>query len=189
MQAEVVDPGVIQQLVAPAVMIPACGVILLSSTARLNTVLARIRAFHQERLSIWRDEHTPGSRADQVRSLRLEGLQLQTDRMLSRAALLRKTMLQLFIAVVCNLLTVIGLAVRVLVGPEPAGLYTAAVIVFMCGIVCMLGAMVTSVLEVGRILETVSYEHDRVESLCGTEPIEGDRQLHPEPNSGEGMGL
>ncbi|MEM7755307.1 MAG: DUF2721 domain-containing protein [Planctomycetota bacterium] len=188
------DPGVIQQLVAPAVMIPACGLLLLSSTARMNTVLARVRAFHSERLDVWRSEHEAGTRHDRVRTLRLEGLQRQTDRLLVRASLLRATMVQLFCAVVCNLVTVIGLALRLVVSEEPTTVYVASVWVFMCGIVFMLGAMVTSVLEVKRILETVRYEHERVESLCGSEPPSDGNATQPPPGAlgrsmGEGMGL
>jgi len=191
------DPGVIQQLVAPAVMIPACGLLLLSSTARMNTVLARIRAFHRERLDVWRSDADEGTRDDWVRTLRLEGLQRQTDRMLVRSALLRATMLQLFCAVTCNLLTMIGLGLRLVFGSEPIGIYVASVWVFIAGVVCMIGAMVTSVLEVARILETVRYEHDRVEQLCGGDPPPPDSldssvssgRAHPGAGMGEGMGL
>ena len=158
------DPQVIQQIVAPAVMIPACGLLLLSSTARMNTVLARIRAFHRERLDVWREETSEGTRHHQVRTLRLEGLEHQTHRLLHRAALLRVTMILLFVAIACNLLSVIGLALRFVT--DIPGLYEGAVGVFVVGIVLMLGAMGTSVLEVGRILETIRYEHGRVERLC-----------------------
>ncbi len=161
---QAMDPQVIQQIVAPAVMIPACGLLLLSSTARMNTVLARIRAFHRERLDVWREETSEGTRHHQVRALRLEGLEHQTHRLLHRAALLRVTMIVLFLAIACNLLSVIGLALRFVV--ETPGLYEGAVGVFVVGIVLMLAAMVSSVVEVGRILETVRYEHGRVERLC-----------------------
>ncbi|MEO0512882.1 MAG: DUF2721 domain-containing protein [Planctomycetota bacterium] len=185
------EPGVIQQLIAPAAMIPACGLLLLSSTARTNTVLARIRAFHAERLAVWRDEHEPGTRAEAVRTLRLEGLELQTHRLLARAALLRVTMLQLFGGVVCNAATMLLLAIRAAdVGLD--GLYTAAVVVFVLGVLFLLGSMVTSVLEVWRILETVRYEHGRVESLCGVEPAAAPSATLPTavgPAMGEGTGL
>ncbi|MEO1008296.1 MAG: DUF2721 domain-containing protein [Planctomycetota bacterium] len=180
--------GIIQDLVAPAILIPACGLLLLSSTARMNTVLARIRAFHRERLDVWRDDPAPGSRDEGVRNLRLEGLERQTTRLIARAALLRATMIQLFAAIICNLLSVFGLAAPYVVG-ESAVLLYASVIVFLLGIAAMLGAMATSVLEVARILETVHYEHDRVESLCGTPPPDDPGPVHPLPGMGEGMGL
>ena len=183
------DPGVIQQLVAPAAMIPACGLLLLSSTARMNTVLARVRAFHRERLDVWRTDHDEGSKHDRVRTLRLEGLQRQTDRLLVRAGLLRVTMLQLFAAVALNLLTMLGLGLRLVVGEGPSTIYVVSVWVFVAGLVCVLGAMVTSVLEVARILETVRYEHERVEDLCSADPPPGAGRVHPGAGMGEGTGL
>lgn len=179
--------GVIQELIAPAAMIPACGLLLLSSTARMNTVLARIRAFHAERLAVWRDDQEPGSKADAVRTLRLDGLEQQTHRLLARASLLRMTMLQLFGGVVCNGLAILLLGARVVLSDVP-GIYSAAVVIFVGGVLCVLGAMVTSVLEVLRILETVRYEHDRVEALCETDPGDGD-STKLGPQMGEGSGL
>jgi len=159
------DPNVIQEIVAPAVMIPACGLLLLSTSARMNTVLARIRAFHVERLNVWQSDAQPGTRNDAVRSLRLEGLEHQTHRLILRARILRVTMLLLFTAIACNLLSVIGLALRFVID-EPGWIYLAAVGVFILGITLMLAAMITSIAEVRRIVETVSYEHERVERLC-----------------------
>lgn len=186
-----VDAMAIQQIIAPATMIPACGLLLLSSTARTNTVLARIRAFHHERLDVWQLETTPGSRTDAVRELRLEGLEHQTHRLLGRARLLRITMLQLFVAITCNLLSMIGLALRFVIEDSSGLIHTLAVVVFIGGIVVMIGAMATSFLEVLRVTETVHYEHRRVEELCDLPtgmPASGGSNQMP-PTSGEGMGL
>ena len=181
------DASVIQQIIAPATMIPACGLLLLSSTARMNTVLARVRAFHHERLEVWKQVPAAGTRDDAVRDLRLEGLEHQTHRLLKRIRLLRLTMLQLFVAVTCNLLAVIGLALRFVVEDEGGSLNTLSVGVFVAGICIMLGAMVTSFLEVIRITETVEYEHDRVERLCETDP--GSESAAMRTDCGEGGGL
>lgn len=184
------DADVIRQIIAPATMIPACGLLLLSTTARMNTVLARIRAFHHERLDVWRLDAKPGSRDQQVRDLRLEGLEHQTHRLLSRAWLLRCTMLLLFVAVGCNLLAALGLAARLVVGEAAQWLETAPEVVFIVGIVLMGGAMVSSFLEVLRILETVWYEHRRVEQLCATTPDDegASAEIRP-PEAIEGTGL
>jgi len=183
-----INPEIIQQILAPAAMIPACGLLLLSSTARMNTVLARIRAFHAERLDVWRSNAETGTRDDSVRSLRLEGLEHQTHQLLSRAALLRWTMLQLFGAVACNLLSIVGLALLYLTNHQDA-FYTASVMVFVTGIVLVLGSMATSALEVKRILETVRYEHARVECLCDASSAEFVAPVGPRPAGGEGSGL
>ncbi len=180
------EAGIIEQILAPATMIPACGLLLLSSTARMNTVLARIRAFHHERLDVWRMQTSRGSRDEQVRELRLEGLEHQTHRLLERARLLRVTMLQLFCAVGCNVLAVIGLAAALLV-ENGSTLQTVSSAVFIAGVLLILGSMVSSFLEVLRILETVRYEHRRVERLCDTVPDDGTGGLSP--SMGEGSGL
>lgn len=185
-------PTIIQEIVAPAVMIPACGLLLLSSSARMNTLLARIRAFHTERLNVWRDETPSGSRGDALRSLRLEGLESQTHKLLGRARILRTTMLQLFASITCNLLSVLGLALdRALEGPE--SLYYVSVGLFLTGILFFLGAMATSVWEVATMLDTVQYEHGRVEKICASDVPPGCSDMatppHPETDAGEGTGL
>lgn len=182
------DASIIQQIIAPATMIPACGLLLLSSTARMNTVLARIRAFHAERLSVWKSETVPGTRDDAVRELRLEGLEMQTRRLLRRAGLLRVTMLLLFAAVACNLLSLTGLALAMVLHEGREAALSVAGVLFIIGVLVMLGAMVSSFLEVFRITETVRYEHGRVRALCHADPP-GDAGPGLSPASGEGFGL
>lgn len=189
------DPGVIQQVVAPAVLVPACGLLLLSSSARMNTVLARVRAFHAEQLDIWRTEHVVGSRHDRVRTLRLDGLQRQTARLLQRAGLIRLTMLSLFGAIICNLLSIIALGVRHVTGDEQPWWYSVSVGLFMLGVLLMLVSTVTSLMEVSRSVETVRYETERVDALCRSDappmppmapPPAG---VHDGRHDGEGTGL
>jgi hypothetical protein len=185
---QVSDADVFKQIVAPAVLIPACGLLLLSSTARLNTVLARIRAFHSERLDLWTTDPDAGTAAARVRVLRLEGLEHQSHRLLRRASLLRITMLQLFFAIASNLLSAMGLVAVYLFGTEPP-FDAVPSLFFGLGLLFMTGAMVTSVLEVGRILETVKYEHTRVERLCATDPCERTGPIGPDARKGESLGM
>ncbi|MEM9064620.1 MAG: DUF2721 domain-containing protein [Planctomycetota bacterium] len=182
------EANVIQEIIAPAAMIPACGLLLLSSTSRMNTVLARIRAFHNEMLDVWCLDETAATRRGKVRTLRLEGLDEQTTRLIRRARLLRLTMLQLFGAIACNLVAVIGLAFRFVI-EESDHVYTAAVVIFIVGVGGMLGSMATSFLEVRSILTTVLFEHDRVGGLVQSDPAELDGPVGPRPSSGEGLGL
>ncbi|MEO1584996.1 MAG: DUF2721 domain-containing protein [Planctomycetota bacterium] len=160
---------IIQDIVAPAVMIPASAMLLLSSTARMNVVLARIRTFHAEMLDIWCQDPAEGTKQGAVRETRLSGLDHQVDRLLRRARLLRITMLILFAAIGCNLLSVLGLAARYIVD-LPSVVQGLSVYVFIAGVLLTLAAMITSVLEVGRILETLLYEHGRVGRLLKSDP-------------------
>jgi len=183
------DTDVFQQIVAPAVLIPACGFLLMSSTARMNTVLARVRAFHAERLDVWLSSPEPGSPAEAVRNLRLEGLEYQSHRLLTRAALLRATMALLLLAIGCNLISALGLVAVFFVGELPSALSVVPSVSFGLGILLMFAATVTSLLEVAKILETVRYEHERVERLCETGPAGGTETVGPDARAGEGTGL
>ncbi len=163
-------PSIIEQIIAPATLIPACGLLLLSSTARMNTLLARIRAFHAEALDVWRRDASPDTRDHAVRNLRLEGLDHQTNKLLRRVRLLRLNMLLLVVAIACNLLSVIGLAIHNAMGGSSLAVYALAAGVFILGIAVMLAAMVASFFEILPIAETVRYEHQRVRDLCAQPP-------------------
>lgn len=180
------ETAIIQQIIAPATMIPACGLLILSSSARMNMVLARIRAFHVERINIWKLDSEPGSREHTVRDIRLQGLEHQAHRLLRRARFIRLTMLLLFAAVACNLLAVIGLATRFVVDDAGGVIPLLAMGIFMAGILLMIVAMITSMIEVACVTEAATYEHKRVEALC-SERSPGEIDGAPSPRI-EGIG-
>ena len=175
-----------EQIVAPAVLIPACGLLLMSSTARLNVVLGRIRAFHSERLEIWVSHPESGTEADLVRSLRLEGLEFQSTRLIARARLLRTAMLFLLLAIGSNLLSAVGLVFAFLVREVPRICEVFPTAAFGLGIVLLLAATVTSLIEVSKVLETVQYEHDRVDALCQMPAPASSAAVGPEPTNAPG---
>ena len=164
------DPGVIQQIVAPAVMIPACAMLLLSSTSRMNTVLSRMRTFHKERLDVWCLDPDPESKLARIKAVRLEGIEHQLHRLMARVNLIRAAMLLFVVSIVCNLLSVLGLAARAFF-EEPGIIHPLSVGVFLLGIVILLAGAVFSFVEIARINETIRYEHDRMERLIdGKQP-------------------
>lgn len=179
------EATVIQQIVAPAVMIPACGLLLLSTTARLNSTLGRLRAFHHEQLEIWRTDAPPGSRTRRVRDLRLEGLEAQGERLLRRIWLMRTTMLLLFGAITCNILASLALAGE-FIAEEPLSIRVVGVVVFVIGLLLMLAAMVSSAAEVSMAMGSVRYEHERVRRLVAEDPEACPDPLpQPAPSRGE----
>jgi len=180
------EPSAIQQIVAPAVMIPACGLLLLSTTARLNSALGRVRAFHHEQLEVWRTEARPGTRTQRVRDVRLQGLGAQGERILRRVWLMRCTMLLLFGAIACNILASLALAGE-LIAEEPMSIRVGAVAVFVAGLLLMLGAMITSAVEVYLAMGSVRYEHERIAMLVAQDPGDCPEPLPSPQPDGEGV--
>jgi len=79
----------IQSMVAPAVMISACGLLLLSLTNKLGRVIDRIRDLNTE-------DRNAGPDEDPVRRLSVRN---QIDQLVERAVLLRRSCGLLFIGV------------------------------------------------------------------------------------------
>lgn len=79
----------IQAMVAPAVMISACGLLLLSLTNKLGRVIDRIRDLNTE-------DRNSASREDSVRRLSIRN---QIDQLVQRAVLLRSSCGVLFLGV------------------------------------------------------------------------------------------
>ena len=160
------DASIIQQILAPVVVISACALLCLSTSARLTAILSRIRGFHQERIEAFQIEPGKDERADRVRAMRLEGLEEQTHRLIRRAALIRNALLLLFFAIICMLISSLVLGLSTIVD----GVQPAAIVMFVVGVISMLIAMILSLAEIGAALKTVRYEHSRVASLDSSPP-------------------
>lgn len=170
------DSTAIEQTIAAAALVPACGMLLLSSTARLNVILARIRSFHAEMLTTWQAEPEPGSRAAAVRSLRLEGLDHQTHALLRRAARLRFAMVALNVAIGLHLAAILVLT-AVLAGvagggDEASAARAAALVLFVLGLLTMGVAVVAGILEIAMATGTLHYEHERVARITASDPAD-----------------
>jgi hypothetical protein len=85
----------IQAMVAPAVMISACGLLLLSLTNKLGRVIDRIRELNAE-------DRSAGPTGDPVRRL---SVRAQIDSMVRRAVLLRRASGLLFLGVTAFVFT------------------------------------------------------------------------------------
>lgn len=159
------DPSVINELVAPAVLIPACGLLVLSTNARMMTVLSRLRHVHAEIVALYVDEPQEHPRAKHARQIRFVGMEEQSDLMLRRLRLMKATMMLLLGAVLCLLAS--GGLIGVAGVFDLAAVGAAAVGSFLLAGVCMAAAIVVSLVEIGIGLKTVLTEHERV---CGLVP-------------------
>lgn len=155
------DASVIRELVAPVVMISACGLLCLSTNARMQAVIGRLRAMHNERVKSWVDDPGEHDRAKRARDMRLEGIASQTTHMLRRLRAMRNTLILLFTAILMMLISSAGIGLSSLI---PGGA-AVAIGAFVLGGLAMSAAMAVSIYEVGIGLRALRYEHDRVLAL------------------------
>jgi hypothetical protein len=128
----------IQLMLAPAVMINGCGLLLLSISNKFSSVVNRVRLLNEERRRLFSRASEPnfGSQENQ----RLESIARQLDRLLRRAKMVRNSLLCYSIAVALFVLTslLIGfdyfIAVlqlkQVIIASFMAGL-----LIFFCGVI------------------------------------------------------
>ncbi len=160
---ELLDATLIELLVAPAVLIPACGLLAMSSSARLSAILGRVRDLHKQRLESYLVHDTEDERAMRVRAVRLEGLEVQAHSLIRRAALTRASLMLNYASIVSLLLSSMTLGVAVAWAPAEY----AAMGFFVLGLLILLAAVIVAMLDVRRALTWVRYEHDRVAGLGG----------------------
>lgn len=155
------DADIIRELVAPAVMIPACGLLCLSTNARMMSVIQRIRALHHERLLAYVDDPGEHARRKKARQIRLDGLTWQTDHMLRRLEKMRLTMILLFASIIAFVVSsgLIGLAA---IWPAFG---SGAVGTFALAGLLVIVAMAVSIVEMWAGLGAVRYEHERIARL------------------------
>jgi hypothetical protein len=156
---------IIQLLVAPVVMISACGLLCLAFYNRLAVVVNRIRAFNQERLAIL--DRLDGPAIETPRGdlrLRAEAIDRQVLEIMKRARLVRNTLVGLVVCIICMVVTslCVGLSIWL------PGMAYVALGVFVAGMLTLLGAMIVALMELQRSLQPVALDRDfmlRLDSL------------------------
>jgi len=150
----------LQPLLAPVVMISACGLMILSLNTRVMTVKGRVRQFHLDRLNI-RDAAKEAGLASDTQRLRFEGVGEHSVDLLRRLQLLRYALMCLVLCVVGMLTCSLLIGVSLLVPP----VVYAAVASFIAGLLAMLIGALLFLAELRIALRDVIDEHDRVMSL------------------------
>lgn len=154
---------IIQQLVAPAVMISAAGLLCLALFNRLSTLVARVRAFGVERTNLLRAAGVPGPTlaVNALTRVRLEALEEQTSSLLRRARLIRNAIVLMICGVLCQL------ACTLLIGLSLAAAWpeVAALAAFVLGVLATAAAMVCVLAELRRSLDDAQSEHRVLEEM------------------------
>lgn len=152
----------IQQLLAPVVMISACGLLCMAMYARLSNIVGRLRQFHHERYEAL-TRLSQGSGSEQAALLRRsDGLEKQAHDMFDRARLIRNTLVCLVGCVACMLISSLSLGLAMWVD----SFQKIAFALFVIGVGSMLAGMVMALLELRIALRQVMFEHKDLENLA-----------------------
>lgn len=169
----------LQIVLAPVVLISACGLLCLALYNRFSNIISRARAFHREMFDCQTQLTKLGNpESDLAAQLtdRIAILSGQTAQILARAAKIRAALFCLLLTIVCMLACSLLLAAPVpLVDPAqiangsafntPGTLHTIVMLagaVFVVGIVLMIAAMIFAVLELRTALDPVAIEHEEI---------------------------
>lgn len=159
----------LQPLLAPVVLISACGLMIMSLTTRTMAFSSRIRRLHHERLEIAeRAEDSGGSTPTQ--RLRYEGVGEQSRNLLRRLRLLRGALVCMVGCVALMLISSLSIGLAQIADGSPFD--ELAVLAFIAGLLSMLIGAAAFLVELRVSLNEITYEHHRVRALTLPEPGE-----------------
>ncbi|MCX5660853.1 MAG: DUF2721 domain-containing protein [Planctomycetota bacterium] len=156
---------VIQQVVAPVVMISACGLLCLALYNRLASVVTRLRGFNHERflmldrIDALSAEARSGPDGTRLRN-RLGLLEKQVDGILRRARLLRSALICLIVGILCMLACSMAIGVALILPPA----HFAAIFFFTVGLLSVFVGMLLALVELARSLDPVTLEQRSIPS-------------------------
>lgn len=159
--------AIIQFSVAPVVMVTSAAILIGGMLTRYAEVNDRLRALNRERLDLL---HEPGggfslayAQADALRAERLTEIDTQVPLLLYRHQLIHNAVLTIYGAVVlfvASMFTILAATVL-----HSTSVATAALGVFLAGMVVLLVSIVLIAIEVRLSNKAVAYEVERVMKL------------------------
>jgi hypothetical protein len=151
---------IIALLVAPVVMISACGLLCLAIYNRMAAVVGRARVFLKERFDAMAKLSTlelesQASPDAHILRLRIATLDTMNDHIIRRAKLLRRSLMCLLASVICMLACSLTLGLSLLIRVE-----IIALVIFIVGVIVMAAGIVLAMLELRRALDPLMLEQD-----------------------------
>lgn len=155
---------IIQLLVAPVVMVSACGLLCLALYNRLTAIVVRLRTITKEevdtltRLSL--AGHQPGKISPEQRlRTRIVTLDEQVDHVMRRARLIRRALVCLLVAILCMLLCSLALGLSL----WAAWFAKIALALFFTGVLVLVAAVGFALAELRIALVPVALEQASVD--------------------------
>jgi hypothetical protein len=143
---------IIQLILAPAVMINACGLLLLATSSKYSSVLNRIRLLNDEKRKLFRKAGDKNFEETQ----RLESLTRQIAHLMHRAQLVRNAVMCYTGAIALFILTSLLIGLSFLIRGFQSD--SAIMIAFLVGMVAIMAGVVFSFLDAKRGYEIVRFD-------------------------------
>jgi hypothetical protein len=157
----------IQLIIAPAVMVTACAILLAGIQSRYATVNDRLRLLARERLELFRRDDdsrlAPPAPANAYAVERLTEIDAQVPVLLRRHRVIRDSLVLIYLAVAIFLLCMLTIAAAAALQPP---LFAAIALgLFLLATASLLAGVVLTTAEVWLSHQAIQYEVDRVMNL------------------------
>jgi len=144
--------AVLTAMITPAVLISACGSMILSTSGRLGRVVDRVRAL-SDRL-----ESLPEQRSDSSSHERQEIICLQLDKLTSRARILQRSMVTFYLALGMFVATSVAIGVVAIVDRPRYNIFP--VVIGLIGALFLSYGSMLLIFEARLALSTIHVEMD-----------------------------
>ncbi|MFB3897358.1 MAG: DUF2721 domain-containing protein [bacterium] len=142
---------IIGQVLAPTIMISACGLMLLGLQNKYSNIIDRIRALNDERRKL------KGISLDEIKRKRRDSIEQQIPRLLDRAKLEKNAILYMYVGVLFFVLTSVFIGIDILFRTY-INLESLTSALFMVGLACVFIAAVNAYLEIRKAYDIVLIE-------------------------------
>src|SRR5690606_28287642 len=145
---------IIQLMLAPGIMISACGLLLLGMNNKYSLVVNRIRLLNEERRKTV--HKTDSNEFKYHENVRLESISLQISKLVYRVGLVRNAVLCYTVAVALFVLTFLSIRIGFLF--DITKLSSLITFEFMLGMVSVLCGVIFAAYETYKGYEIVNFE-------------------------------
>ena len=143
---------IIQLILAPAVMINACGLLLLATSNKYSNVLNRIRLLNEEKRKLFKK----AGEKNFEETLRLESLSRQIGHLMYRAGIVRNSVMCYTAAIALFIITSLLIGFSFLIRGFQSD--SAITIAFLLGMMMVFAGVIYSMLDAKKGFEIVRFD-------------------------------
>jgi hypothetical protein len=151
---EITIVNIIQAMLAPGIMISACGLLLLGMNNKYSLVVSRIRALDEEKRKLKTIQKESSLSSEQA--IRLESIEVQTAKLVKRIFIVRNAVVSYSVAVAFFIVS--SLTIGLQFTSDRINLHGLILILFLVGMLSVLIGIIHAAFEVLKGYEIVKIE-------------------------------